>query len=366
MILNRYLLKEVFQAWLAITCVLLVIMVATRFASVLNFTAKGDISKDLLFSVVGFSSLRYLVILMPVSLLLAIMLALGRMYSENEIAAMAGCGVGLSALYRPIALLAILIALLTAWLAFQVGPWAGRQADFMVKDSRRLLQLNPFDPGHFQSLDKGQAIFYTASLSPDGKQLGEVFVQLRSKNGPPSTVVAASGTQQVNAQSGDRLVVLHDGARYLGQPGDADYAVAHFKRLLLRVAPPPFHYVNSQRQLASTATLLRSHDPADQAELQERISLPLSVLILALLAIPLSRLRPRQGRYSKVVAGVVIYLIYANLVGVVQTWIAKGHFSPRLGVWWIHALVLAIALFLVARSNGRLRWRRVRSRGATP
>lgn len=363
--LSRYILKEILLAWLAISLVLLVIMVASRFANVLDFTAKGDIPKDLLFRVVMFSSLRYLVILMPVSLLLAIMLALGRMYSENEMAAMAGCGVGMSGLYRPITLLAVLIAALTALLAFGVGPWAGRQADYMVKNSRQMLQFSPFDPGRFQTLAGGRAVFYTSSLSPDGSRLGEMFVQTRSADGVVSTVVATSGDQKINPQTGDRLVVLHDGYRYLGSPGDADYGIAHFARLLLRIAPPPFHYVNSQRQLEPTISLLGSHDPRDQAELQARIAMPLSVLILALLAVPLSHLRPRQGRYSKIVVGMIVYLIYANLIGVAQTWIAKGRISPTLGLWWIHAGVLAFALLLTATRSGHLRWRLPRRRGPT-
>lgn len=357
MILSRYILKEIFFAWLAITVVLLAIMIASRFANVLNFAAKGDISKDLLVNVAMFSSLRYLVILMPVSLLLGIMLALGRMYSENEMTAMGGCGVGLAQLYRPIVLLALLIAALTAWLSFEVGPWAGRQADYLAKDSRALLKFNPFDPGRFQSFAGGRATFYTSSLSPDGKQLGEIFVRAHEAGGVPSVIVAPGGTQSIDTQTGERVVTLHHGFRYTGQAGQSDFHIMRFAHLLLRVAPPPFHYVNNQRQLEPTGNLLGSHDPADVAELQARIAMPLSVLILALLAVPLSYLRPRQGRYSKIVVGMIIYLAYANLVGVGQTWIAHGYIPLTLGLWWIHALVLFIALALIATRNGWIRWR---------
>lgn len=357
MILSRYILKEIFLAWLAITFVLLVIMIASRFANVLNFVAKGDISSNLLFIVAMLSSLRYLVILMPVSLLLAIMVALGRMYSENEMAAMTGCGVGMGRLYRPIVLLAVFIAALTALLSFGVGPWAGRQADYMAKDSRALLKFSPFDPGRFESLAGGRATFYTASLSPDGKQLGEIFVQTHKAGEAPGTVVAAGGVQKIDEQSGERVVVLHDGTRYVGRPGNADFRIMHFARLLLRVAPPPFHYVNNQRQLKPTLALMGTNDPADAAELQARIAMPLSVLILALLAVPLSYLRPRRGRYSKIVVGMIIYLAYANLIGVARTWIAKGQLNPTLGLWWIHGVVLVIALLLVATRAGWIRWR---------
>src|SRR6185437_5693277 len=134
---------------LAVTLVLLAVMVSTRFASVLNFAVKGDVPRDLLAQVAMLSSLRYLVILVPASLLLAIMLSLGRLYSDNEVTAMMGCGVSLTRLYRPYFLLAALLAAMTAALAFNIGPWAGREADYVVKDAKRLLQYSPFTPGHF-------------------------------------------------------------------------------------------------------------------------------------------------------------------------------------------------------------------------
>jgi len=354
MILSRYLLRETAIAWLAVVSMLLIIMVATRFASVLNFAAKGDIPADLLVRVAMLSSLRYLMLLMPVALLLAVMLALGRLYSDNEIAAMAGCGVSLGGLYRPVLLLALLLAVGTAALSFEIGPWAGRQADSLIKHSRQLLQFAPFDPGKFQTLAGGRAVFYTASVSADGAKLGQVFVQLRDGPDAESTVIAATGAQTLDAATGQRVVTLHDGYRYAGEPGRPAFDVAHFKSLTLRLAPPPFRYVNSQRQLAGTRTLLGSRDPADRAELQSRIAAPLSVLILALLALPLSRLRPRQGRYSRLVVGVLVYLVYANLIGFGQTWIAKGKLSPLLGLWWVHLLALTLALVLIARQQG---WR---------
>ncbi|TAM11454.1 MAG: LPS export ABC transporter permease LptF [Nevskiaceae bacterium] len=359
-ILSRYVMKQIVVAWASIAAVLLIVMVASRFASVLNFAAKGDVPKDLLLNVVLLSSLRYLVILMPVSLLLAIMLALGRMYSENEMAAMFGCGVALGTLYRAVLLLAVAVGALTAWLAFGVGPWAGQRADYLVKDSRHLLQFSPFEPGKFQTFAGGQAVFYTSALDDDGRRLGHVFVQSQRADGQLNTVVADHGEQQIDAQTGERLVVLYDGVRYLGANGQADYDVTHFRQLSLRIAPPPFRYVVSQRQLQPTRALLHSRDPADQAELQARIALPISVLILALLAVPLSHLRPRQGRYSKIVAGVVVYLVYANLVGVAQAWIAHGKLPAVPGLWWIHAAVLGVAMILVARQAGYLPLRRSR------
>lgn len=353
MVLNRYILREAAAAWLAVTLVLLAVMVSTRFASVLNFAVKGDVPRDLLAQVAMLSSLRYLVILVPASLLLAIMLSLGRLYSDNEVTAMMGCGVSLTRLYRPFFLLAALLAAMTAALSFNIGPWAGREADYVVKDAKRLLQYSPFTPGHFNMFSSGRTVVYTSSVSKDGKQLGEVFAQMPQRTGR-SIVVARSGTQAIDPTTGSRSVILHDGYRYTGALNEG-YDVFHFDSMKIEVAPPPFVYINSQHALARTEDLLASSDPLDQAELQTRIAAPISVLMLALLAVPLSHVRPRQGRYSRIVYGIFAYLLYANLLTVGATWIAKGRLSASWGLWGIHALVGVIAFSLIARRQGWFR-----------
>ena len=347
-ILDRYLLREVLAAWAAVTFILLAIMVATRFASVLGVAAKGELPKELLLNVAMLSSLRYLVILIPVSLLLAIMLSLGRLYSDNEIAAMTACGSGLDRLYRPFLGLAAALTLLTASLSFSIGPWAGRQADFLVKDAKRLVQFTPFEAGQFRTVAGGRAVFYTDAISADGLTLGRVFAELEESGGA-SVVVAAGGTQRIDPESGERVVTLNDGHRYLGTPGSAAYDVVRFGSLSLRLSPPPFNYVNNQRKLKATGALWGSSDAEDQAELHFRIAAPVSVLLLALLAVPLSHLKPRQGRYSKIVFGILVYLVYSNLLGVGQAWIGKGQIPPAVGLWWAHGLVLAVAVWMIRR-----------------
>jgi lipopolysaccharide export LptBFGC system permease protein LptF len=157
-ILDRYLLTEATAAWFAVTFVLLSIMLSTRFTRALAQAAAGNLPKELLFEVAALSSLQYLVILIPFSLMLAIMLALGRLYRDNEIAAMTGCGVGLDGLYRPFLVLGIVLATLTALLAFHVGPWAGRTSDYLVKNAARMIQYNPFEAGHFKEVAGGRVM----------------------------------------------------------------------------------------------------------------------------------------------------------------------------------------------------------------
>lgn len=352
-LLDRYLLREAFAAWAAVTVVLLAIMLATRFARFLAQAAAGQLPREFLVNIVALSSLQYLVILIPVSLLLAVLLALGRMYRDHEIAAMTGCGVGPGTLYRPIALLAVCLAALTAALAFQIGPWAGRKADFLVKDAQRLIQFTPFEPGRFKEVAAGRAVFYAADVdSRDGK-LDTVFARLMERRGP-AIVTAQRGAQELDRATGERVLKLENGYRYAGEAGRADYEVVRFDTLTTRVAPPEMLYLSSKRKIRETSLLLGSEDPEDQAELQWRIAAPLTVLLLALMAIPLAHTSPRAGRYGKLVLGILAYLVYTNMLALAQAWTAKGYVPASIGMWWVHGLAAAITLWLIANRVG---WR---------
>lgn len=358
-ILGRYLLREGLGAWAAVTLVLLGIMLATRFARFLAEAAAGALPREFLLKVVALSSLQYLVILIPVSLLLAILMSLGRMYRDQEIAAMTGCGVGPLALYRPFLILAAGIALLTGTLAFHIGPWAGRQVDYLVKDAQRLVEFTPFEPGVFRVVAGGRAVFYTAGMSETGDTLDTVFALFHEKRGA-SIVTARHGAQDRDPQTGDRVVRLEQGYRYAGEAGQADYDIVRFETLTTRVAPPPVMYAASKRKIQATGQLLGSQSPEDQAELQGRMAAPLSVLLLALLAVPLAHTSPREGRYGKLVIGLLAYLVYSQLMVVGQAWVAKGLVPPAVGLWWVHLLAGAIALWLIARRMG---WLLPRARG---
>lgn len=356
-ILDRYLFAEVASSMAAVTLVLMAIMLATRFARFLAQAAAGSLPREILFKVVALSSVQYLVILIPFSLLLGTMLALGRLYKDNEIAAMTGCGVGLRRLYRPFMYIGAILALVTSVLAFNVGPWAGRTADYLAKSAARYVQFNPFEPGRFKEIAGGRAVFYTAEMDASGEKLGGVFAQIHEPDGV-SVVIASKGTQSVDPQTGERRIVLQDGHRYLGSAGRQDYEIMHFGCFETRVVPPEFIYVNSKRKIAETSALIASGAAEDRAELEWRLAAPISVFILALLAVPLSHIDPRQGRYAKIVYGILAYLAYTQLLGLGQSWMAKGKVPVYVGLWWVHALMLGVALLLIAQRQGLLvQWR---------
>ncbi|HSW15426.1 MAG TPA: LPS export ABC transporter permease LptF [Solimonas sp.] len=351
-ILGRYLLKETLGALAAVAVVLLAIMMSAQFARYLAQAAGGKLPKDVLLGVVGLTSLQYLMILIPFSGLLAVMLTLGRFYKDQEIAAMSGCGVGGWRIYQPFLLLAVGLAVVAGAFSFQVGPWAGRQSDFLLKDGRWLLQFNPFEEGRFKEVGNGRAVFYTDRL--EGKdRLGMVFGELRDEDGT-SILTARSGHYATSAD-GNRRLVLEEGWRYQGEPGQGNYDIARYEQLISRIQLPEFVYKTEVRKIKPTSELLASQDPGDRAEWHWRLASPVSVFLMILIAVPLSHLAPRQGRYGKLVLGIVVYLVYSNLLTFGQTYIARGKLPDLVGLWWIHLIAAVLALWLVARREGWVR-----------
>lgn len=363
-ILDRYLFREAGLTWVAVTVVLLAIMLSTRFTRFLGMAAAGVLPQDLLLQVVALSSIQYLVILIPVSLLMSIMLALGRLYKDSEMAAMAACGVRLGDLYRPFVRLGIALAALTAVLSFSASPWAGRTADYLIKESRQQLALSAFEAGQFKTIPGVPAVFYVGQVYPEQGVLEDVFIRTYGDR-RPGVVTAQSGLERTDPATGDRMVSLVNGHRYEGEAGQADFRVLSFSEQGIRLAPPEFIYEAGKRKVAPTLALLESDDLQDAAELQWRLSAPLSVLLLALLAVPLAHTTPRKGRYAKLILGVVAYVFYANLLGVAQAWVGKGQLPVWLGLWWVHGIVLLLAIWLYLLRDGRTAglghaWRRIR------
>jgi lipopolysaccharide export system permease protein len=352
-ILARYLFREGALNWLAVTMVLLLVMLATRFVRFLGAAAAGDIPPDLVFQVVALSGLQYLMVIAPISLLIGVMLALGRLYKDQEISAATACGVGLRAIVLPFAGLGVIAALLTSALAFDIGPRAGRTVDYLVKAAREQISYAPFESGRFTSLSAGRAVFYSGRADSGAGSFEQVFIRV-DEPGYEGLITARAGSQRVDTTTGEREIVLTEGHRYGGEPGGLAWDITQFARFTMRVMPPDVIYVPSKTKIDRTRTLIERGDDEAWAELHWRISAPIAVLLMVLIAVPLSHVGPRQGRYSKVILGLLVYLVYANLLGLGQAWIAGGRISPVVGLWWVHAAALIFGLILLARRAG---WR---------
>lgn len=348
-ILDRYILKEVGQTWVAVTGVLLVILVGNQFARILGDAAVGKLPRDAVTTLLGLTSLNYLTILVPVGLFLSIMLAMGRLYKDSEMSAIVACGVGPRMLYRPLAIFAVVVAVLLAYLSLEGAPWAMRKIHALKEVAQQEAEVGSIAAGRFRSTGFG-VVFYAQSATADGR-LKDVFLEHR-RGDVVEVVVAQYAEQLTDPERNLRLMVLYDGVRFEGVPGEPRFRTTEFREhgipIQLDEGSSPFDDIEAQ----PTSMLLASNTLEARAELQWRLSAPISALMLVLLALPLSRTTPRRGRYGKLAIAVLIYILYSNLLGAARVWMEQEQAPAFIGMWWVHIVVFGCALLLLHRNFG--------------
>lgn len=353
-IVNRYLVREALFSWLAVTGVLLVIISSHRFARFLAEAAAGKLPGAAVFELLGYGSVGFLAVLVPVGFFLGLLMAFGRLYRDSEMTALIACGVGPRDLYRPVFALAVVAAVLHAGITLYASPWAAEQALKARRTAEKEAELGVFEAGRFKSVRGGEAVFYAEDIDPQTGVLQGLFLSQREEGHKRVVVRAATGEQRLDPDTGRRMLVLRDGLRYDGIPGQGDYRVLHFAEHGVEIAPSAPDLATSKREGVPTAALLGSGDPRDVAELQWRISGPVTLLVLTFIAVPLSRTRPREGRYGRVVVGVLVYVVYSNLLGVARLALEREQLPAWIGLWPVHIAFLVAGAFLLAQYLG---WR---------
>lgn len=356
-ILSRYILRETLGTWLGITGVLLVILLTNQLAAVLARAAEQGFPRGVVFELVGFGTLSNLAILLPVGLLLGVVVAFGRLYQDSEMTAVLACGVARWRVHAPVILLACLVAAIVAGLTLVAAPAASARVESLRASALQAGEFAPITPGRFRSFGGGSVVLYAQSAAPDGT-LERVFVK-RVRDGRYEIAVASQARHEVSADGGLHRLTLIDGERYEGVPGSREFRIVRFATNVIPVRVPSAGARLGELDAVPTRELVGSQDPERRAEFHWRIALPLMVFILAMLAVPIARLQPRQGRYARVWLAIVVYFVYFSLTSAAKVWMAKGVVPTTLGLWWVHAsvIVLTLAFLFLPDLRARLRHR---------
>lgn len=350
-LISRYILRETFGAWLIVVAVLFVILMSNQFADILGDAAADRLPREAVFVIFGLTSLRYLTLLTPIALFLGVMLALARLNRDCEMAALSACGVGPGRLLVPVLTLTVVLAAALAWLSLFLTPTASSRIEEIKFRAEQEMQLGVLEAGKFTSPDSGSTVLYAREVV--GDKLLDVFVQ-RQQGDRVVAILAERAERIVDPATGEVSFVLHDGRRYEGVPGDNEFLVVGFAEHGIPIRAKENEEFVEMVTAKPTAALLASPRPEDRAELQWRLSVPISVLVLALLAVPLSRSSPREGRYGRLGIGLLCYIVYANTIGIARIWVEHETVPEWLGIWWVHAVTLAVAAVLLLRQSGVL------------
>jgi lipopolysaccharide export system permease protein len=353
-LLQRYFLREMAINFVGVTLTLAAILFIYQVGAVLVRAAALGYPHQMVLELIGLGAIQtFTVLLPPLGLLLGIVLALGRLYADSEMVAARACGFSVARGYLPVLALAIPVAGLCAWFSFSLAPRAAQREVDLRREAVRVGAAVPIEAGSFRSLNGGRTVVYARAAEANG-QLEDVFI--KRTIGPAVEATVARRAQRVTASDGiTQTIELFDGEVLKGIPGDPKFRILRFAEQSIPITPQATAVAAARIDAKPTAQLFKSTDIRDQAQLQWRLGLPLMALVVSLCAVPIGRLRPRQGRYARIWAAVLLFAVYAELAQAGHAWLARGSIPARLGLWWVHGLFL-----LFAATRSLIPWMRYR------
>ena len=347
MIFQRATRREFTQSAAGVFVALFAILLTTQLIRFLNEAAQGSIAPEAVVALLGFSALNYIPTLLSLSAFIAILLALSRSYRDSEMVVWFSSGLSLAAWVRPVLVFTLPLVVAIAGLSLFVSPWAlSKSSEYLSKlDVRK--DAGQVSPGAFQESSSGDRVVFVEGVADDETYVRNIFVS-SVQAGRLGVTMAATGHQEI-AANGDRFVVLENGRRYEVEPGSPESRVLEYGRYAIRMETKESRGIERTPKDMSTLELIALDVPVYRAELLWRLGIPLSAIVLALLAIPLSFVNPRAGRSANMLLALFTYLVYNNLMTISQAWVASGKASFALGLMSIHLLMLCLLPLLFYR-----------------
>ena len=349
MIFQRALQRELASSAGATFTVLFSIIVTWTLISILGKAAGGKVASGDVVALIAFATLNYLPTILTLTSFISVLAVITRSYRDSEMVVWFASGQSLTRWINPVLTFGLPMVALTAALSFYATPWAKMKSTEFVQRFEQREDLKKVSPGQFRESSSSNRVFFVEGVSGESAVVQNVFVNTVEK-GVNSVVVAKEGTIQ-QAEDGGQFLVLKNGRRYQGVPGQGDFQSMEFERYSMRIAAKtqmmgaivPAEAMPTEALLALTTRFTR-------AELISRIAAPLTCLLLVLLAIPLAFVNPRAGSAANLIVAVLIFFTYLNLSKLLEANVRKGKLDFAMAWWPLH---LFVAVWLV----GMFAWR---------
>lgn len=356
-VFERALIRELVNNGMLLFSVLLGIVVISQLIRFLSDAVSGKLAADGVLALLGFSALNYLPVLLSLSVFMAILMTLSRSYRDSEMVVWHGAGLALTAWIRPVLLFALPVIAVIALLSLVLSPWALQKSDQFKQFLENRDDVTATTPGMFRESKQADRVYFVENTQAGNNRVNNIFVQ-SVQNGRVGTMFAKQGIQETRA-NGDRFLILFNGTRYEGTPGQRDYRIVTFERYAMRIEAAPPKPAQAYPRNLPTWVLLKKPTTWNLAELEWRLGLPISALLLALLAIPLGYINPRAGRSLNFVTAMVIYMLYSNIISVSNAWVGHGRVAAGWGMLVVHGLMLALIALWFQRRMTLFSWRRM-------
>ncbi|MFA6904236.1 MAG: LPS export ABC transporter permease LptF [Gallionellaceae bacterium] len=343
-VFDRSLVREFATTGFFVFAILLAIIVLTQLIRLLGESVGGTLPVEAVLVLLGFSALNYLPILLSISLFLSVLLTLTRSYSDSEMVVWFSAGMSLKRWMRPVMWYALPVVSIIALLSLVLAPWAMSKVDEIRLKLESRDDVAVAAPGTFRESRQADRVFFLENAVSGSSHVGNIFVQ-SVQQGKVGTMVARQGLQET-APNGDKFIVLLNGTRHEGTPGQLDYKVVEFERYAMRVETVESKNKPPNPKAYTTLFLLENQTSWNLSEFNWRVGLPISAVILALLAIPFSFVNPRAGRSLNLIGALVLYMVYNNLLSVINTWVGQGKVAPVFGLLGLHVAMIAVMVLM--------------------
>lgn len=337
---QRALLREMTTTAGIALGILSAILLVSLSVEILGDAAVGDFDVGAVLPFITFGYVRLLPILLSLSLFIGVLLTLARYWQDSEMVIWAGAGLSPLSWAVPVLRFAGTITTIIAALSLVVMPWISqKKAEYERFLSASHAEASNLTPGIFAETERGKRVYFVESLKERGPSVRNIFIQ-SEQNGRTGIVVAEQGLVTTEP-NGDRFLILEGGRRYEGTPGSADYRVVEFARHGFRLDPAPIKNHDAEPRELDTLTLLGNPTPQNQAEWVWRMGYPISAIVLALFAIPLSFYNPRVGRSFNILLAILLYTLYNNIMGLSQSWVSRSEMPASASLLLVHGLAIA-------------------------
>lgn len=348
-IFKKSLSSELISTAGGIFLILIGIVIAQRAAYLVRSVVVGFIPNDAIGTLLGFNMVRFLPMILSLAIFLSVLLTLSRWHRDSEMVIWFSAGFGLSKWIKPILSFAGPVIIIITLLSMIVMPWATEKGEEYKTQLKNRDELSSISPGVFKESRNGERIYFVESFDQLGYRVKNIFVQ-STQHQKVGVIISSYGSRQKEA-NGDNFLVLEKGRRYESKPDSAEVSTTEFERYAIRVETKESAAEPATTKSKPTTTLLSENSPTSHAELQWRLAIPISALILVLLAIPLSFVDPRAGRSLNMMFALLIFIIYNNILSIFQAWISQGRISPLIGLWPVHGFFLLLTLYFFYRRN---------------
>jgi lipopolysaccharide export system permease protein len=360
-IIFRYLLKEVAKTQLAVFLVIMTIFISNKFVRVLDDASEGGIPGHLVMTFIGLKIPDLAGMILPLSFFLGVLLAYGRIYAENEMTVLHACGVSEWYVVRVTLILGFVTAVITGTFTLYLSPMAA-EYEHQVKDKIASDSgLSSLIAGRFQTTGNNKAVIFIHDKNRNDNTFEKVFVaQLPNESTPNASVIdsslvyAATG-QVVEEETGSQRLILSAGTRYQNDIKNKEFRQVSFDKYYIQIQDQKVAHKRRKLSAIPTAELYQAQTPETSAESQWRIAFPLACIIMTLVAVPLSVVNPRQGKFGKMLPALLLFLSYFLLLTAIRSGIERGSVPQYIGLWPVHftVLLLGLSLLVKGRKGGR-------------